>query len=533
MEHGQTYNYFILLVLSLLVLLKFNSGELQPWDEALYACRAESITTSGNYIDQTNESLGGLYSSTSPPLTVWAIYLNMRIFGNNLFAIRLFSVICSIVSLILIYNIAKFVTDRKAIIAPILLASSILWNYYSRQAMTEIPLNMLFLLNLLLLIRYHLQADKSKSTIYLIAIALSFAGGMLTKITISLFPLAFALMFAIKYHKWKQLLLAYSCGFLLGSLWYINMGLLHGSEFWNALFLPQITTAIEGNSRLGGIGYYINILLISQPLTILLPFSIFRRSHTFNSKVFLIWFALMFAVLGISVTKNPHYVTYLLPSSILLIVCYFNKINIKRDFIFILFAIFWSFSEEFRHGLRGLIYLQFTNLWLIFALIAIICYIFRNVILSHKREVCIIIFAVLGGRIMFTNLIIPAGNTFGAKALVEKMVSLDADNAIYVYHRYNDGDSLRPQLKYYLAHSRYKFSISNLAIHKNIYQLKALKSLENNPDKYVIYLIPDRNILTIDATIEEIARRRTVLFRTYSYILFSKIIMPQQHYFIL
>ena len=107
LTNSQHRDLAILIFSILLVFISLGAMEIQPWDEALYAIRAKSIIDFGAFWDQTRYTIGGLYSSTYPPMSVWIMALSMKIFGETGFAIRLFPALSSGVSLILMYKISK------------------------------------------------------------------------------------------------------------------------------------------------------------------------------------------------------------------------------------------------------------------------------------------------------------------------------------------------------------------------------------------------------------------------------------------
>ena len=124
----------IIVFFSALLLFRLNSGEVQPWDEGLYAVRAKSILKYSEIIDQSKHSVGGLYSATYPPVLVWAQAGAMKLFGEGLFAIRIFPVVCSIFSLVFIYLISNRIFSKDfSIIIVIGTACTLSWNTFSRR----------------------------------------------------------------------------------------------------------------------------------------------------------------------------------------------------------------------------------------------------------------------------------------------------------------------------------------------------------------------------------------------------------------
>ncbi len=547
------WHIVVFFAVTMVVLLNLGAGEVQPWDEGLYAVRAASIEKSHNYIDQTSGSLGGLYSSTSPPMTIWAIHAMMHIFGENLWGIRFFSALCGIMSAILIYYISlKFVHWRFAILTPLLLSSANLWNDYSRQAMTDAPLNFFFLFIFYLIIRYY-EAEKIRNVVLIsLAIALFFALALLTKITISLLPLLFLIVYYFtKQRLSKKVLLSFAMllGISLAVPWYWYMIQTYGTQFSNALFLPHIADAVENNTRSAGAFYYINNMITSLPLLILLfvvPIFNFRIGFwqmPNSRKMFvklsaMLWFIAVFVMLSGSTTKMPHYTLYLFAPSILIAVFYLNYlrlVELSNFFAYVLIiaifaALYWAFSFDFRQDLKAVSHLVFSPSLIIFLLVIIVSFAYYK--LSDKIRInelaramldegMLLLVLMLFVKTFFVNWLLPTGQSYGANAIVKDIRSIGADSVIYLYHRYNDGDSLNPQLTWYLNKSDYKSKIQKVYIAKDTVNLKKIKNLELYPHNYILYYLP-AELATAEVVFSELYKTRDLLYNRYNYFLFSK-----------
>src|SRR5579871_6889328 len=80
----------VLLALACLIpFIRLGIGEIQPWDESLYAIRADACLKFGAWLDQTQFAVGGLYSAWHPPFGIWLIALSKVLLGNSTFAVRL------------------------------------------------------------------------------------------------------------------------------------------------------------------------------------------------------------------------------------------------------------------------------------------------------------------------------------------------------------------------------------------------------------------------------------------------------------
>src|SRR3972149_5023847 len=91
----------ILLFVCGLRFVNLGFGEIQEWDEALYAVRAKAIVQLGDWptkdltgwLDQTAYSVGGLYSAAHPPLYIWLTAITYRLFGITEFTTRLWAAV--------------------------------------------------------------------------------------------------------------------------------------------------------------------------------------------------------------------------------------------------------------------------------------------------------------------------------------------------------------------------------------------------------------------------------------------------------
>jgi 4-amino-4-deoxy-L-arabinose transferase-like glycosyltransferase len=99
--------HFRVLACLTLTLAAFNLGfrldreVVTPWDEALYATSAAEMVQSGDWIVTT---YGGQpdYYNAKPPLNVWLMATAFRLFGVNLIAIRLASVLGAFIRIALL-----------------------------------------------------------------------------------------------------------------------------------------------------------------------------------------------------------------------------------------------------------------------------------------------------------------------------------------------------------------------------------------------------------------------------------------------
>lgn len=530
------------------------SFEIQPWDEGLYAFRSLSIFETNNLIDQTNGSLGGLYSSTSPPLTIWAIFASMKLFGVNEFSVRLFSLLCSFASTVIIYYITvNFVEKKWALLSPILLNSALIWNNFSRQAMTEIPLITFFLLCFLMVCKLYTNNYYKKNVLFAVVFGLSFASGLLTKITISLYPLLFVFIFLIsKELKEKKKLLIYASlgGILLALPYYLYMINTHGEPYYKALFLPHIANAVEGNSRQSGIFYYINLLFISSPLVVYIffIFKIFRiklsnSGRQFSENFFFfantIAFLAFFLAFSFSVTKNPHYLCYMIPFVVMLIVYIISKLSevqMSRLSVFTLIsllitALFWSSLYTFRQDFKAFsIFAMPSNIYnlvLIISIFGILIFSINNLHVKLSKIVTsypflMFVSVLLISRVIYSNLMIDPQIGFTTRNTINYMKYKDISEYTILYEKKNEGDSLMPQLAWYSKINKVKQASRKIDFSdKNTQLEREIKEIDN---EYIILYTPE-GLPNIKPEILETLKKRILMKHFNNYLIFSKVLI--------
>lgn len=553
-ENKQYMQFIIFFGILLTLIAGVWSFEIQPWDEALYALRALSIFDTGNLIDQTDGSLGGLYSSTSPPLTIWAIFASMKLFGVNEFSVRLFSLLCSFASTVIIYYITVNFVDKKwALLSPILLNSALIWNNFSRQAMTEIPLITFSLLCFLMVCKLYTNNYYRKNVLYAGVFALSFAAGLLTKITISLFPLLFVLIFLLSKElkeKKRLLLVASLVGILLTLPYYLYMINTHGEVYYRALLLPHISEAVEGNSRQSGVFYYINLLLISSPLVVyfFFIFKVFRiklkdSGRQFSENFFffanIIAFIAFFLAFSFSITKNPHYLCYMIPFAVMLVVYIISKLSqvqMSRLSVFTLLsllitALFWSSLYTFRQDFKAFsifaMPINIYNLVLIIAIIGVLLFSIKNLhtklgkMLSSYQFIMFISILLLC-RVIYSNLMIDPQIGFSTSSTINYMKYKNISNYTILYEKKNEGDSLMPQLAWYSKINKVKQASRKIDFSdKNTQLEREIKEIDN---EYIILYTPE-GLPNIKPEILETLKKRILMKHFNNYLIFSKVLI--------
>jgi 4-amino-4-deoxy-L-arabinose transferase-like glycosyltransferase len=455
-----------------LYIIGLSSYEIQPWDEGLYAVRGEGIVLHGTVWDQTSHALGGLYSSTAPPMTSWGVAAGVTLFGRTAFGVRIFTLLCSALALYLLYHVGRRLTDHSSALAAVVaLGVALHWVVYSRQAMTEVPLMMFTLLALW-------SSFDLRKLWWVFGLAL--AGAMMTKMTVSLMPLLFLLPAIMQARSTGDRRLIGLCvmsailGLALAAPWYITMALKYGDAFWLALTVPHVSTAVEGNTGTLGPLTYVNQLLIGQPLTIVAFFyvaaCVMKRSLLpswfSTSSIIVLWWVVSMLVFGLAATKNPHYVVMLLPGAVLTALIGYQKIveQLPRRMVLVmmdlvLIAALWSFIPPLRaalkHPFADPLMAAFLLLMIIQPLITLVAptRIVDALMVRGLRPVialalCMAALSAVSVAMKGRPEDIVGGRRIAATLMDEAELR---KSFAYLYHRRNAGDAMNPQLAWYTA----------------------------------------------------------------------------------
>jgi 4-amino-4-deoxy-L-arabinose transferase-like glycosyltransferase len=463
------------LVLSLTVLYGMRLGftEIQPWDEGLYAVRAQVISVFDLWADQTPLTIGGLYSSTPPPMVPWLGAFAIKALGMSAMSLRFIAILFSGVSFLLMFRLAsRMVAFPHAVIAAVSLATSATWMTYGRQFMTDVPLMTFVLASFLFALRMHERHARPDVWKDEVGFAVTFAAALLTKMTVSFVPLLFvAPMLWERRREWNQfirVLWPVIAGIAIASPWYAMMIDVHGIAFWSALLVPHVVSTVESNSRSLGVLYYINQLVVSQPFVIIgllfIPIVAIRRqlmNWTSPAAVLsFVWVTASLVVFGLAATKNPHYVVLLLPQAILVSVFALERLMVHAPrkltawlLVAIIGALVWSVAPAVRVWAKG------DGLVVVLSGVAVVILILLMLMSRPRlvdalvvrgfRPVVYGITIVLGALLIIRIAVRPDPLITGGREIAGQLAERGVHSFVYAYHKHTDADSLNPQLAWY------------------------------------------------------------------------------------
>lgn len=481
----------VILVLTGIYLMHLSTYEIQPWDEGLYAVRAKSIVEFNAWWDQTNHALGGLYSSTAPPFVPWLVAVSISILGPSAIAVRIPIVLCSAIALWMMYLIARrMVTYEHSILTVCVLAGSLHWLIFAKQAMTEVPLMMWCLIALWASLRWHeselLYASqpniKNHRWMGVAVYGAAFGMALMTKMLVSFVPLVFLAPHIIG--KWKSHRFLLEAGVALAIAaaiagpWYAMMWSAHHEAFLQGVPFAHLVASVEGNSQALGPIFYVNQLIIGQAILVLsmlyVAVSMIKREYLpsrnqYAAMSVLGWFVTALLVFSIAVTKNIHYTVMLLPPAVLLAVYAAERFLLlaNRRFVVVSYGVVAAFTIWAMLPVQHRQYFRtspFDSTVLLEGLV-IVFVACVGLFLPRKylQTLAVQLFkpVLYGAAALF--LIRGVGNTLtngavggtsqplrGGRAVAGVLIESTSRSFTYLYHKRSDGDSLNPQLAWYL-----------------------------------------------------------------------------------
>ncbi len=133
---------------------------LFDWDEINFAESAREMIVTGDYL---TVQINFQPFWEKPPLFIWMQVLSMKLFGINEFAARFPNAICGIATLLVLFNIGKYIRDNLfGLLWVLAFAGSILPFFYFKSGIIDPWFNLFIFLGVYFLMLYAFPADKRK-----------------------------------------------------------------------------------------------------------------------------------------------------------------------------------------------------------------------------------------------------------------------------------------------------------------------------------------------------------------------------------
>ncbi len=304
-------------------------GELQPWDEGLYALRSLAATRFGAWWDQAPWMPGGPYYCGHPPLQVWLSSLITLLTGPHLWAFRIVPAAAGAALVILFWIFSRRWSGDRAVrmLLTAFVAVNPLLLWHSRQGQLDSLLSLLMLASLELG-RRSLEEPSWRGTIT--------AGVLLGLALLTKFLFAFSIpaalfiaAFMAPRRTWPRRIIV-SVTMVLVSLpvwlpWFLSFTAAHGQGdpfFLLSEAMPFGATLAgrEGTLHSIGAAFYPNQLVVH--LSFLLPVAVWGcirplRGDT-RLRPFVVFLVVQLAALGVMASRFTAYLVPVIPVAIAL-----------------------------------------------------------------------------------------------------------------------------------------------------------------------------------------------------------------------
>jgi len=220
-----------------------NDGDLEAWDECLYAWRAKVAVVEGEWFDQTPYAYHKFWSGSFPPLLVWQIAASFSLFGFQEWAARLPVAWHAAALMPLLVAWGYLVDARRGLVAgwlgALMLFSIPYFAEFGKMAQLDIPFIAWSMAVLVGWLAGSRGSDRSWG--WTMAAGCCLGATTMTKIAIGAFvwfviagyELAMAALLpgSRPRHALRHLIGVGVVGCLLWAPWHIAMTMRHGSEF--------------------------------------------------------------------------------------------------------------------------------------------------------------------------------------------------------------------------------------------------------------------------------------------------------------
>jgi 4-amino-4-deoxy-L-arabinose transferase-like glycosyltransferase len=544
---GRLLEIILLGAVGFLQFFRLGIGEIQSWDESLYLIRAEAIQKFGCWIDQTHYAIGGLYSSTHPPLVIWMMTLMRMTFGSSNFVSRSIAALSAVIALYFFYKLAsRFFSRWTVLFGSISLGVAQNFIWYGHHAQLDIPMFAF----ITAAVYYAVRAFEESNSKFAIISGFLFGCALLTKAIQGLYLLPFllALPYVFKPQKWfKELAIFLATACIIAIPWYIYMTVRH-SDFTTdyGSLVGSMKSGTYSNVEYSSWWYYINQSIINFPLLVLGFLSLLTLIPKWKkmgsrydrfSFVSALWFISMLIFISAFKARMLHFSLFLLlPTSLL--VCSFVEeflISVRKNYktigsILLLGSLAWSGSELVRKAIRenSISSLNPDYLFIVYLLILVVASsfvfykykarFFNNVILFTASLLLISIdYYRLGSRKEETYI-------DGAKESAKILISNPSIRSLTVYHNNVPHESFMPQLNYYTDGWLLGWNSSRYGKMKTLDEIDSLISIESIPmtDAAIVYLPWDAFYTPSQDEKERILRINQVLSKHYTNSFHSK-----------
>ena len=372
-ERSESTHLMLLLGAALIRFVNLGFPDLQAWDEALYAVRAQVAFQNGLWLDQTRLAIDGLYSSLHPPLYVWGTALAYQVIGISEMSARFVSALSGGFTVFVIYYLGKELRSRQTgIIAALLYSFTPFTVFYSRQGQFDALLVLFLSLSVLSLVT-DMRQPKPRHAV----MAGVFVGcALMTKLFVAFgIPVVYGLWILTTHPEnkrahWMRLGTLLLVSSVIAAPWHMYMMIIHGGNplffFESSAIVQRTLFGIEGNIKPLEIFYYPNQLLVLFPFgACAFLYGAWRayKSHEPRWMFLILWFLFFFVVFSLMRTKLAVYLLPMLVPASLLAGKAFEDISEETIegqasrllVVATIFCVIWSANQFWRDSVKGIL----------------------------------------------------------------------------------------------------------------------------------------------------------------------------------
>ncbi|MBR9977289.1 MAG: glycosyltransferase family 39 protein [Bacteroidetes bacterium] len=366
------YRIPLLLFMALYRFIGLGSGEMQQWDEAIYALRSQVILQFGAVWDQSAEMLSGMYYAAHPPLYVWLSTSTLLLFGDELWAYRLPSAIAGALLVPLLYRLSRLTQSTiRSLVVTGLFAFAPLPALYSRLG----QLDLLLTAGMMAALYFALLALRSGKRVDVLLAGVALGCALMTKLFFALaIPAGVGAAAVLLSGEMRKRAFLVAIAMTLISLplwvpWAWSFAVTHGDGpaflFSRSLPFGATIAGLEGGAKDTGSWYYLNQLIVH--LSILFPFaavSLFEAFRAPRRSEWLTTSMVVFLILAALWSMQSTFEVYLIPVLPLLVLHAVRGVGIvrRRSRLTMLIvtltaalSLTWSVSHDWRVAVKDML----------------------------------------------------------------------------------------------------------------------------------------------------------------------------------
>ncbi len=329
----------LILISGSILFPKIRNTPLNDWDEARHAINALEMVNSGDWIKVTYSHTPD-FANIKFPLGVWLTAINYKLFGVNEFSVRLWSVLFTIFTTVLIYLLGSLIRDRWAgLLAALIFISSM--NVVIGHAGTtgDYDAGASFFL-ILALYLFLVSYKTGKNSFLLYSTAAVGLGTMYKSFVPGVIPLVIIFIFLL-FSKEKGYSLNLKTIFISVSIilaivtpWLIARSMSDGSFVSKLLisdYWQRFTSPVDKHS--GSIWFYIGQMKDGFfPWIYSLPFGVFLaikrcvKDKSDNHLFLLISFFTILSIFSVASTKNFWYILPIFPVMAVIVALFWSDL---------------------------------------------------------------------------------------------------------------------------------------------------------------------------------------------------------------